>query len=176
MTFIKRFQNVLRSNINALIDSMEDPQKIMDLLILEMKEQEKKAKRKLIEIKALKQQTLKNNDEKEAKTIGEQELALQQAITLIPQQIEAAKKKQGELSKKLIKAKLAGRAQELEDLSQMAKDYVHDTTALDTYERMIEKIEYAESFANGLEEIATTKKAASRIEDELAALKAKLKK
>ncbi len=109
MTFLKRLQDMASSNLNSLVDSMENPQKIMELRISEMKEQE------------------------------------------------------------------------LKNISQTAKDHLHDTTALETYQRMIEKIEDSENFAKGLEEIASSdddesKKAAIQIENELAALKAKFKK
>lgn len=107
MTFLKRLKNLAISNLNALVDSMEDP-------------------KKSIKIKALRRKVSKKHDEDSA-------------------------------------------------------DYLHDTAALDTYQRMVEKIEDAENFAHGLAEIASSEldesqKAASRIENELAALKAKLKK
>jgi phage shock protein A len=180
MTFLKRLQSIANSSLNSLLDSMENPEKIIELWISEMKAQEKQAQKKLLEIKILKQQTHNNYDGNSALQINESERDLQQIILQISQHIEAAKKKQRELLKKLMRAKLAGKTQELKGISQTAKDYVHDTTTLDTYQRIFEKIEKAENLAQGLEEITNiadeNKKVASQIENELASLKEKLKK
>jgi len=144
MSFLKKLQNIVRSNLNDFLDAVEDPQKILDLSIEEMRETEKATRRKLLEIKAL--QNLNNDQKIHVKD-------LEESLAQLKQQIKAAKQKRDELTKKIMRAKILGRKQDLNQIVKEAKDYVNDTKAFDTYDRMVEKIEYSESYTAALKEI-----------------------
>jgi hypothetical protein len=60
MSLIKRFSDVVRANLNALVDAAEDPEKMLEQSIIEMKEQEQRGKKKLFEITVLYKQALKH--------------------------------------------------------------------------------------------------------------------
>ena len=49
MGLLKRISNVIRSNVNDLIDQAEDPRKIIEQTIADMQAEEKKVQSKLVE-------------------------------------------------------------------------------------------------------------------------------
>ena len=57
MGLLKRISNVIRSNVNDLIDQAEDPRKIIEQTIADMQAEEKKVKGKLVEVMALLKKT-----------------------------------------------------------------------------------------------------------------------
>ncbi|MFZ9889978.1 MAG: PspA/IM30 family protein [Myxococcota bacterium] len=56
MSLLKRIGNLIRSNVNDALDKAEDPRKILEQTILDMTEEHKNAKKRLIETLALQKQ------------------------------------------------------------------------------------------------------------------------
>ena len=53
MGLLKRISNLIRSNVNDMVDQAEDPRKIIEQTIADMQSEEKKVKENLIEVMAL---------------------------------------------------------------------------------------------------------------------------
>jgi phage shock protein A len=53
VSIFKRFSDVLRSNVNSAIDAAEDPRKVLEQTILDMGEDHRKARQKLLEAMTL---------------------------------------------------------------------------------------------------------------------------
>lgn len=68
MSLLKRISNLVRSNVNDVLDKAEDPKKILDQTILDMQQEHKKAKGMLLETMTLLKQTEKQaeNHKKQA--------------------------------------------------------------------------------------------------------------
>lgn len=193
MSLIKRFSDVVRANLNALLDAAEDPEKLMNQSILEMKEQEKRGKQELLKIAALHKLALNQRDQALADQIATQKEALAQTLAKVPAEIERAKKMRAELTKRLIKARMSGHKAELSAIQKDAQDYVNDESSFETFDRMAEKIETLEAYNEALSELSDHKappkldldsaldnlkqksKAEGHFEDELDAFKKMLK-
>lgn len=186
MGLIKKFSDLLRSNLNTWLDQAENPQKIADLAILEAEETKKKAHNLLIKaqaalnmgaakLKSLQNQIITNSPNEEL----EQEIAnLEQEQTLNIQTINIIKRglKALDHQTSILKSKAASSAQHLSDSS-----------AFDTFARMEDKIEASEAEIHALKELfemaekdsptlnKNSPQAQSSLEDELEALKKKIK-
>lgn len=62
MSLLKRIGNLIRSNVNDALDKAEDPRKILEQTILDMVEEHKNAKKRLIETLALQKQAERQVD------------------------------------------------------------------------------------------------------------------
>lgn len=62
MSLLKRIGNLIRSNVNDALDKAEDPRKILEQTILDMAEEHKNAKKRLIETLALQKQAERQVD------------------------------------------------------------------------------------------------------------------
>lgn len=185
MSLFKRIANVVRSNVNDVLDKAEDPKKILDQTILDMQKEHKNAKQKLVETMTLLKQSekqavtygdqakdweqkamsaLKAGDEGlarqalaekqktetmaiETKTGTEQQKKfteeLKTNVKMLEQKIEEAKKKRDELVARLKAAELKKTQANMNDGG--APDAVSDSSAFDTFDRMVEKIERSEA-------------------------------
>ncbi len=186
MSLFKRIANVVRSNVNDVLDKAEDPRKILDQTILDMQKEHKRAKQKLIET-----MTLQKQSEKQAETLGKQaaewehkamaalkagdESLARQALTekqkveemaqeatagsaqqkgfteelkrnvkALEEKIEEAKKKRDELIARLKAAEMKKKQASMSE-SGGTSDAVSDSSAFDTFDRMVERIERSEA-------------------------------
>jgi len=180
MGLIKKFSNILRSNLNTWLDQAENPQKLADLAILEAEETKKKAHALLIKAQAAlnmgaaKLKSLQNqistssHDQAIQSEIAhiEQEQTLQtQTITTIKHGLKAL---DHQIS--LLKSKAATSTQD-----------VSESGAFDTFARMEDKIEASEAEIDALKELfelaeKKSPEALTNLEEELEALKKKLNK
>jgi phage shock protein A len=62
MSLFKRIGNLVRSNVNDMLDKAEDPKKILDQTIIDMQGEQKKAKGMLLETMTLLKQTEKQTE------------------------------------------------------------------------------------------------------------------
>jgi phage shock protein A len=226
MSLFKRIGNLVRSNVNDMLDKAEDPKKILDQTIIDMQEEHKKAKKALLETMTLLKQAEKQTEtyrkqsvEWEQKAMialkgGDDNLArhaltekqnhedlaneseagttthrahveeLKVSLTTLEEKIEDAKKKRDELVARLNAAEMKKKQADIH-AGGTAKDSVGDSSAFDTFERMVGKIENQEAEVEARAELAGSKTAeldyelkkkldAQNADDALAALKAKM--
>ena len=76
MGLLKRISNVIRSNVNDLIDQAEDPRKIIEQTIADMQAEEKKVKGKLVEVMALLKKTEAAQEQAQAKSADWEQKAM----------------------------------------------------------------------------------------------------
>jgi phage shock protein A len=217
MAIFGRISDILKSNVNELIDKAEDPAKMMDQMIREMQEQLREAKievAKAIADEKRLQQQLKNNQAQgknwESKAMlalkkGDERLAteaLKQKKTYdqLAGSIQPQWEQQYQLSSKLkdslraLESKIeeARRKKEILIARQKraeAQKKIHDVmtglndrSAFATFDRMEKKVMEIEAQADAAVELEMTSlddefkalEAGAGVEDELAALKAKM--
>lgn len=184
MSIFKRFTDVVRSNVNDVLDKAEDPRKILDQTILDMEGEHKKAKKMLLETLTLQKQAKKqletyqkDSTEWEAKAMaalksGKEDLARQALAKkseldgLIPDaqsglQTQEAHTEELKLAVKRLEGKIEearGKRDELVarlNAADMKKkqaansgsksDFTSESSAFDTFDRMVDKIENKEA-------------------------------
>ncbi|HXW60006.1 MAG TPA: PspA/IM30 family protein [Myxococcota bacterium] len=177
MGIIERFSTMLRANLNTLLHKAEDPAKLREQAILDLKESKKKANE--LKITVLGRKKLAQN-EKEAcdKTI---KALVNEAQALIEAQNEEgakkiiARKQKMDLDSIRLTEEIAlysqtsntidhglaaidAKIQSLQN-NRVNDESLTDTSAFDTFKRMEEKIEYQEAELEALTELLEDKSA-----------------
>jgi phage shock protein A len=177
MGLFKKISDLLRANINTLLDQSENPQKLAELAIFEAEENKKKAAKLTRQtraslnlcdarLKALKLEHEENShNQKLTHEISEleKEKATHEQTLFILENGEKALKQHLNL---------------LKSRATHSADYSQDTNAFDTFERIEQKIENSEAQVEAFKELLdhNAKNHSSSLEDELEELKKKLKK
>ena len=186
MSVLKRISDLVRSNVNDVLDKAEDPRKILDQTILDMQGEHKKAKKMLLEtmtlLKTAEKQVEKYNKdssdweqkamaalkggnedlarsalsekqkaedlatEAESGVVGQRKYVEELKIQLnaLEGKIEEAKKKRDELIARMQAAEMKKKQAEGRS-PDGRRDYVNESSAFDTFNRMVEKIENSEA-------------------------------
>lgn len=187
MSLIKRLSNLIRSNVNDALDKAEDPRKILEQTILDMVEEHKNAKKRLVETLTLQKQAerqletyKKASADWEAKAMaalkqGNEDLArhalaeksksddllreaelgveqqkgyteeLKKSLTMLDSKINEAKGKRDELIARLSAAEMKKKQADIRSGVGAGADATADSSAFDTFERMVAKIENSEA-------------------------------
>ena len=217
MGIFSRFTDIVNSNINALLDKAEDPEKMVRLIIQEMEDT-------LVEVRSASAKTLANKKEivnqiakyesdasdweakaelalskdredlaraalQEKKKSAEAAEALSKELAIVDEQISKLQDEIGQLQEKLADAKSRQKAiimRQKTASSRLEVKKTLDSTKVDNamgrfeqYERKIEDLEsQVEAYDLGkktLQDEFAELEASDKVEDELAALKAKVK-
>lgn len=217
MGIFGRISDIVKSNVNELIDKAEDPAKMMDQMIRDMQEQLREAKievaKAIADEKRLQQQlkqnqsqsknweskamlALKKGDERLATEALKQKKTYDQLATSIQPQWEQQNSLSGKLKDSLraLESKIdeARRKKEILIARQKraeAQQKIHDVmtglndrSAFANFDRMEKKVMEIEAQADAAVELETASlddefkalEAGSGVDDELAALKAKM--
>lgn len=217
MGIFSRFTDIVNSNINALLDKAEDPEKMVRLIIQEMEDT-------LVEVRSASAKTLANKKEivnqiakyesdasdweakaelalskdredlaraalQEKKKSAEAADALSKELTIVDEQISKLQDEIGQLQEKLADAKSRQKAiimRQKTASSRLEVKKTLDSSKVDNamgrfeqYERKIDDLEsQVEAYDLGkktLQDEFAELEASDKVEDELAALKAKVK-
>ena len=217
MGIFSRFTDIVNSNINALLDKAEDPEKMVRLIIQEMEDT-------LVEVRSASAKTLANKKEivnqiakyesdasdweakaelalskdredlaraalQEKKKSAEAAEALSKELAIVDEQISKLQDEIGQLQEKLADAKSRQKAIIMRQKTASSRLEVRktlDSTKVDNamgrfeqYERKIDDLEsQVEAYDLGkktLQDEFAELEASDKVEDELAALKAKVK-
>jgi len=217
MGIFSRFTDIVNSNINALLDKAEDPEKMVRLIIQEMEDT-------LVEVRSASAKTLANKKEivnqiakyesdasdweakaelalskdredlaraalQEKKKSAEAAEALSKELAIVDEQIRKLQDEIGQLQEKLADAKSRQKAiimRQKTASSRLEVKKTLDSTKVDNamgrfeqYERKIDDLEsQVEAYDLGkktLQDEFAELEASDKVEDELAALKAKVK-
>ena len=217
MGIFSRFTDIVNSNINALLDKAEDPEKMVRLIIQEMEDT-------LVEVRSASAKTLANKKEivnqiakyesdasdweakaelalskdredlaraalQEKKKSAEAAEALSKELAIVDEQISKLQDEIGQLQEKLADAKSRQKAMIMRQKTASSRLEVKktlDSTKVDNamgrfeqYERKIDDLEsQVEAYDLGkktLQDEFAELEASDKVEDELAALKAKVK-
>ncbi|WP_202940992.1 phage shock protein PspA [Alteromonas macleodii] len=217
MGIFSRFTDIVNSNINALLDKAEDPEKMVRLIIQEMEDT-------LVEVRSASAKTLANKKEivnqiakyesdasdweakaelalskdredlaraalQEKKKSAEAAEALSKELAIVDEQISKLQDEIGQLQEKLADAKSRQKAiimRQNTASSRLEVKKTLDSTKVDNamgrfeqYERKIDDLEsQVEAYDLGkktLQDEFAELEASDKVEDELAALKAKVK-
>ena len=217
MGIFSRFTDIVNSNINALLDKAEDPEKMVRLIIQEMEDT-------LVEVRSASAKTLANKKEivnqiakyesdasdweakaelalskdredlaraalQEKKKSAEAAEALSKELAIVDEQISKLQDEIGQLQEKLADAKSRQKAiimRQKTASSRLEVKKTLDSTKVDNamgrfeqYERKIDDLEsQVEAYDPGkktLQDEFAELEASDKVEDELAALKAKVK-
>lgn len=217
MGIFSRFTDIVNSNINALLDKAEDPEKMVRLIIQEMEDT-------LVEVRSASAKTLANKKEivnqiakyesdasdweakaelalskdredlaraalQEKKKSAEAAEALSKELAIVDEQISKLQDEIGQLQEKLADAKSRQKAiimRQKTASSRLEVKKTLDSTKVDDamgrfeqYERKIDDLEsQVEAYDLGkktLQDEFAELEASDKVEDELAALKAKVK-
>ena len=217
MGIFSRFTDIVNSNINALLDKAEDPEKMVRLIIQEMEDT-------LVEVRSASAKTLANKKEivnqiakyesdasdweakaelalskdredlaraalQEKKQSAEAAEALSKELAIVDEQISKLQDEIGQLQEKLADAKSRQKAiimRQKTASSRLEVKKTLDSTKVDNamgrfeqYERKIDDLEsQVEAYDLGkktLQDEFAELEASDKVEDELAALKAKVK-
>ncbi|GAB5393236.1 phage shock protein PspA [Alteromonas sp. DY56-G5] len=217
MGIFSRFTDIVNSNINALLDKAEDPEKMVRLIIQEMEDT-------LVEVRSASAKTLANKKEivsqiakyesdasdweakaelalskdredlaraalQEKKKSAEAAEALSKELAIVDEQISKLQDEIGQLQEKLADAKSRQKAiimRQKTASSRLEVKKTLDSTKVDNamgrfeqYERKIDDLEsQVEAYDLGkktLQDEFAELEARDKVEDELAALKAKVK-
>jgi|TARA_E500000081_G_C6128078_1_gene351985 phage shock protein A len=217
MGIFSRFTDIVNSNINALLDKAEDPEKMVRLIIQEMEDT-------LVEVRSASAKTLANKKEivnqiakyesdasdweakaelalskdredlaraalQEKKKSAEAAEALSEELAIVDEQISKLQDEIGQLQEKLADAKSRQKAiimRQKTASSRLEVKKTLDSTKVDNamgrfeqYERKIDDLEsQVEAYDLGkktLQDEFAELEASDKVEDELAALKAKVK-
>ena len=217
MGIFSRFTDIVNSNINALLDKAEDPEKMVRLIIQEMEDT-------LVEVRSASAKTLANKKEianqiakyesdasdweakaelalskdredlaraalQEKKKSAEAAETLSKELTIVEEQISKLQDEIGQLQEKLADAKSRQKAiimRQKTASSRLEVKKTLDSTKVDNamgrfeqYERKIDDLEsQVEAYDLGkktLQDEFAELEASDKVEDELAALKAKVK-
>lgn len=217
MGIFSRFTDIVNSNINAILDKAEDPEKMVRLIIQEMEDT-------LVEVRSASAKTLANKKEianqiakyesdandweakaelalskdredlaraalQEKKKSAEAAEALSKELAVVEEQISKLQDEIGQLQEKLADAKSRQKAiimRQKTASSRLEVKKTLDSTKVDNamgrfeqYERKIDDLEsQVEAYDLGkktLQDEFAELEASDKVEDELAALKAKVK-
>ncbi|CAB9493103.1 phage shock protein PspA [Alteromonas macleodii] len=217
MGIFSRFTDIVNSNINAILDKAEDPEKMVRLIIQEMEDT-------LVEVRSASAKTLANKKEivnqiakyesnandweakaelalskdredlaraalQEKKKSAEAAEALSKELAVVEEQISKLQDEIGQLQEKLADAKSRQKAiimRQKTASSRLEVKKTLDSTRVDNamgrfeqYERKIDDLEsQVEAYDLGkktLQDEFAELEASDKVEDELAALKAKVK-
>lgn len=217
MGIFSRFTDIVNSNINALLDKAEDPEKMVRLIIQEMEDT-------LVEVRSASAKTLANKKEivnqiakyesdasdweakaelalskdredlaraalQEKKKSAEAAEALSKELAIVDEQISKLQDEIGQLQEKLADAKSRQKAiimRQKTASSRLEVKKTLDSTKVDNamgrfeqYERKIDDLEsQVEAYDLGkktLQDEFAELEASDKVEDELAALKAKVR-
>ncbi len=217
MGIFSRFTDIVNSNINAILDKAEDPEKMVRLIIQEMEDT-------LVEVRSASAKTLANKKEianqiakhesdandweakaelalskdredlaraalQEKKKSAEAGEALSKELAIVDEQINKLQDEIGQLQEKLADAKSRQKAiimRQKTASSRLEVKKTLDSTKVDNamgrfeqYERKIDDLEsQVEAYDLGkktLQDEFAELEASDKVEDELAALKAKVK-
>ncbi|MEC7633882.1 MAG: phage shock protein PspA [Pseudomonadota bacterium] len=217
MGIFSRFTDIVNSNINALLDKAEDPEKMVRLIIQEMEDT-------LVEVRSASAKTLANKKEivnqiakyesdasdweakaelalskdredlaraalQEKKKSAEAAEAVSKELAIVDEQISKLQDEIGQLQEKLADAKSRQKAiimRQKTASSRLEVKKTLDSTKVDNamgrfeqYERKIDDLEsQVEAYDLGkktLQDEFAELEASDKVEDELAALKAKVK-
>jgi len=217
MGIFSRFTDIVNSNINALLDKAEDPEKMVRIIIQEMEDT-------LVEVRSASAKTLANKKEivnqiakyesdasdweakaelalskdredlaraalQEKKKSAEAAEALSKELAIVDEQISKLQDEIGQLQEKLADAKSRQKAiimRQKTASSRLEVKKTLDSTKVDNamgrfeqYERKIDDLEsQVEAYDLGkktLQDEFAELEASDKVEDELAALKAKVK-
>jgi phage shock protein A len=217
MGIFSRFTDIVNSNINAILDKAEDPEKMVRLIIQEMEDT-------LVEVRSASVKTLANKKEivnqiakyesdasdwdtkaelalskdredlaraalQEKKKSAEAAEALSKELAIVDEQISKLQDEIGQLQEKLADAKSRQKAiimRQKTASSRLEVKKTLDSTKVDNamgrfeqYERKIDDLEsQVEAYDLGkktLQDEFAELEASDKVEDELAALKAKVK-
>lgn len=147
MGLFDRFKTVFKSNINHFMNQVEDPEKLMEQAILDMREKKTQALSLLKDAMA-RTQLMKNKGQlspEESSNQDSQIQGLKNNIHSFEAAIQDAIKKQTELKTRLLRAKAKKSTASGPDGDLLQKDYVNDSEAFETFDRMAEKIDEAEA-------------------------------
>lgn len=189
MGFFKKLGDLARSNINNLLDQMEDPKKMAELAIIELEEGKKKAQTLLIRsqsrIRLLEQKMLKlrddaaqllkeaeilltQSDEEKARAVLEKKQTLTQEKSFYEQELKTE-----EQAVATIKRGLLAIDEKVKELKLSAKNIgmniIQKADAFDGFARMEEKIEMGEHEIDALKELFELDKHPKKEADELTA-------
>lgn len=198
MGLLKRMSDLIRSNVNDVLDKAEDPRKILEQTILDMEGEHKKAKKMLLETLTLLKQSEKQRDghqksaqdwenkamaalkagnedlarqalaekakidelHKEAQQGVQQQSAytdeLKRSLSELEAKINEARKKRDELLARLSAAELKKKQADMQQGGLEKRDAVRDTSAFDTFDRMVNRIETSEAEIEARRELAGT--------------------
>src|SRR6266487_3696019 len=149
MGIIDRLSTLIRSNINDLISRAENPQKVLEQLIVDMRNQLAKAKQQVAaaiadekRLSAQAEQEKKLSEDWEKRAVlavqeGRDDLAKQALLRQLNDKIEEAKRKKNILIARQKRAEAHKRIQE-------TMGAISDKSAFETFERMAEQIEHEE--------------------------------
>ncbi|MEO0324023.1 MAG: PspA/IM30 family protein [Myxococcota bacterium] len=133
MGFFNRLNTVLKSNLNALVDQAEDPEKLIAQTALDMRAEMKKAKRELVQTLGTAKRLEKEAGELEEEAEGWEEKA-----------VLALKSGDDDLAREALKRKQKVRKQ-AEDARARAAQQARNADAMkDTLERIEQKVEELE--------------------------------
>ncbi len=224
MSILSRFKDIMSSNINALLDKMEDPSKMIDQILRDLNEdlaqvkketagvmaEEKRAKRELDQCAEevarmqsyAEKAVLAGNDEDAKKflakkaSLTEKQAALQQGYQLAAANAQKMRQMHDKLVEQIadlnnrrdaIKAKVAV-AKTQERINKMGDSFAGAQEGVGAFSRMEQKADRMLDQANAMaelnqdmeqenvENLAKKYDATTGVDDELAALKAKLGK
>jgi len=170
MGIFKKFSDLIRSNINNLLDQAENPQKLAELALLEAQTSKKKAQALLIQaqsalnlnINQLKSLKLDpNQDPQEINNLEQEKSLHEKTISTIKNGLEAFDRHISSLKSKIT----------------TSNNKSQDPSAFDTFSRMEEKIDQQEAELEALQELLKKpeQESLTNLEKELEELKKKLK-
>ena len=192
MGILKRFKDIMSSNINALLDKAEDPEKMIDQYLRDLQEDLRKVKSETATVMAEEQRCKRQLDECDAEiakmqTYAEKALVAGNAAKM-RQMHDKLTKDVSDLNarKETIKAKVQV-AKTQERMNKMMSGIGDSSASLDAFSRMEAKAdamldkanamsELNSSSADSIDDLASKYDAAPNadVQDELAALKAKM--
>lgn len=156
MSIFKRFQNLIKSNLNDFLDKAEDPAKMANQAVLDFEDNIRKAKTLLLSLMAtnnlLRKKLLMDEH---SKYIQDEIEKNDEKIHLIKQGLKQLAQKNKELKEKALAIKQASSKVDAKKTIEIQpiKDYLADTSSFDTFDRMQEKIEYSEANIEALVEL-----------------------
>ncbi len=153
MTFLNRLTNVVKSNLNAWLDSAEDPKKMINQAIVDIQEQERRAKKVLASLLGqLKLAQKKTGNSEIISMLNEQISKLKQALVQLSEKIIYMKDKGNKLIAKAAKRVTQKTASQTRTSAKT--EILSGEESFNTYDRMVEKIENQEAEAWDYEELA----------------------
>ena len=196
MGILKRFKDIMSSNINALLDKAEDPEKMIDQYLRDLQEDLRKVKSETATVMAEEQRCKRQLDECDAEiakmqTYAEKALVAGNegdAMKFLEKKNQLTQKQVSDLNarKETIKAKVQV-AKTQERMNKMMSGIGDSSASLDAFSRMEAKAdamldkanamsELNSSSADSIDDLASKYDAAPNadVQDELAALKAKM--
>ena len=193
MGILKRFKDIMSSNINALLDKAEDPEKMIDQYLRDLQEDLRKVKSEKALVAGNEGDAMKFLEKKNQLT--QKQVALQQAYDAAAANAAKMRQMHDKLTKDVsdlnarketIKAKVQV-AKTQERMNKMMSGIGDSSASLDAFSRMEAKAdamldkanamsELNSSSADSIDDLASKYDAAPNadVQDELAALKAKM--